>query len=114
MKVLLDENLPHKLRLFLSEFETITAVYAGFGGYKNGALLSAAEAADFDVLLTGDLSMEYQQNLIGKKLAIVSLSDNRWQIVKQNLPAIREAIAKATPGVLTRVDCIVPRTTGPS
>ena len=71
VRVLLDENMPHKLRRHLAKHETVTAVYAGFGGRRNGALLSAAEAAGFDVVVTGDLSLQYQQNLSSRKLAIV-------------------------------------------
>ena len=51
MKVLIDECLPHKLRLHLAKHEAVTAVYAGFGGLKNGELLDAAEAAGFDVVI---------------------------------------------------------------
>jgi len=60
LRVLLDENMPHQLRAHLPDYDVSTAVYAGFGGFKNGELLTAAEAAGFDVLLTGDLSIEYQ------------------------------------------------------
>lgn len=105
MKVLLDENLPHKLREHLTEHEVVTAVYVGFGGFKNGALLKAAEDAGFDVLVSGDLSLQYQQNLKERKIAIVSLSANNWQIVKNHVPAIAAAIGRAVPGSFTRVEC---------
>jgi predicted nuclease of predicted toxin-antitoxin system len=112
LKILLDENLPHKLRECLTEYEVVTAVYAGFGGFKNGALLKAAEYAGFDVLVSGDLSLEYQQNLKERKIAIVSLSANNWQIVRNNVPAISAAIRTSTPGSFTRVECIGPRRIG--
>ena len=60
MKILLDENMPHQLRAHLPDLDVTTAVYAGFGGFKNGELLKAAEDAGYAVLLTGDLSIEYQ------------------------------------------------------
>jgi len=63
MRVILDENLPHQLRAHLAKHETATTVYMGWGGFKNGALLKAAEDSGFDVLVTGDLSIERQQNL---------------------------------------------------
>jgi hypothetical protein len=53
-RVLLDENMPHILRKFLAHHETQTAAYAGFAGLRNGTLLSAAEDAGFEVLVTGD------------------------------------------------------------
>ena len=57
MRVLLDENMPHQLRAHLPDHDVFTAVYVGFGGFKNGELLRAAEDAGYDVLLTGDLSI---------------------------------------------------------
>ena len=61
MRVLLDENMPHQLRAHLPDDDVSTAVYVGFGGFKNGELLKAADEAGYEVLLTGDLSLEYQQ-----------------------------------------------------
>jgi len=57
LRVLLDENMPHQLRAHLPDHDVFTAVYVGFGGFKNGELLRAAEDAGYDVLLTGDLSI---------------------------------------------------------
>ena len=105
MKILLDENMPHQLRGHLPNHDVSTAVYVGFGGFTNGELLQAAEAAGFEVLLTGDLSLEYQQNLTGRKIAIVSLSANSWRIVRHHLPTISEAIRASSPGTFVRVDC---------
>jgi predicted nuclease of predicted toxin-antitoxin system len=105
MRVLLDENMPYQLRAHLSAYEVSTAMYAGFGGFKNGELLKAAEDAGYDVLLTGDLSLEYQQNLTGRKIAIVSLSVNSWRIVQNHIPAIACAIVTAQSGSFSRVDC---------
>ena len=56
-RVLCDENMPHKLRQALAEFDTATVQYMGFGGLKNGELLSAAEVAGFEVLVTGDKTL---------------------------------------------------------
>ena len=104
MKVLIDECLPHKLRLHLTKHEAGTAVYAGFAGLKNGALLNAAELAGFDVVVTGDLAMQYQQNVSNRKLAVVSLSAQGWQIVKNHLSTIAAVVDSAKPGTFTRVD----------
>jgi hypothetical protein len=97
--------MPHQLRAHLSDYDVFTSVYAGFGGFTNGELLNAAEAAGFQVLVTGDLSLEYQQNLKDRKVAIVSLSANSWRIVKNHLPAVSETIGKSSPGTFVRVDC---------
>jgi hypothetical protein len=105
VRVLPDENLPHQLRAHLPDHDVSTAVYVGFGGFKNGELLEAAEDAGYEVLLTGDLSLEYQQNITGRKIAVVSLSANSWRIVQHHIPAIARAIASVQPGSFSRVDC---------
>ena len=72
MKLLLDECLPRKLKFLLVEtgHECRTALEAGFGGKENGELLALAEGS-FDVLITVDKSMRYQQNVTGRRIAIV-------------------------------------------
>jgi hypothetical protein len=102
---LIDECLPQALRQHLARHEAVTAVYAGFGGFKNGALLNAAEDAGFDVLLTGDRTLEYEQNLRGRKIAIVALSANSWNIVKNHIPRIVAAVDAARTGAVLRVEC---------
>ena len=63
MKVLLDENLDHRLRKHLGSHEVFTASFPGWDGLKNGKLLEAAEMAGFEVLVTGDQTLCYEQNL---------------------------------------------------
>jgi hypothetical protein len=60
-------------------------------------LLHAAEEAGFDVLLTTDTSLPFQQNLEGRKLAVVVLSKNRWELIRRTLPQIAAAVAAAKP-----------------
>jgi len=119
MKVLLDENLPHKLRLHLVRHETVTVAYLGWGGLKNGELLKAAEDAGFDVFVTGDRALVHQQNLGARKIAVVSLSANNWPIIKNHVARIASAIDSARSGSFVRVECGVfsrraPRLKGPS
>lgn len=104
IRVLLDENVPNKLRQALTEFDPATAQLMGFAGLRNGELLDAAEAAGFTVLLTGDKSMEYEQRIPGRKIAVVALSAPHWPIIKHHLEKIRAAVARAEPGKVTRVD----------
>ena len=82
MKVLLDENIPHKLRALLSSHEVATVAYMGWVGTKNGKLLTVAEAAGFDVLITSDQGIPYEQNMEGRKLAMLMLSTPDWKILK--------------------------------
>jgi predicted nuclease of predicted toxin-antitoxin system len=105
MRVILDENLPHQLRAHLANHETATTVYMGWGGFQNGAALNAAEGSGFDVLVTGDLSLQRQQNLMGQKLAIVSLSAHNWRIIKSHVAKIAAAVDTARPGSFVRVEC---------
>jgi hypothetical protein len=65
---------------------------------KNGELLSAAEAIGFDILLTCDQNIRYQQNLAGRKIALVILTSNLWPSVRTCGVAIENIVEKATPG----------------
>jgi len=72
---------------------------------KNGQLLDAAERAGFDVLVTGDRTLQYEQNLARRKIALVSLSAIDWPVIEQHVGRIAAAVDSATPGSFTRVDC---------
>lgn len=105
MKVLLDENLDRRLRNNLGAHELSTARYKGWSGLKNGKLLQAAEDYGFDVFLAGDQTLRYEQDMTGRKLAIIVLSSVEWRIVKDHLPKIVAAIDNAAPGSVQAVDC---------
>ncbi|CAN5373260.1 hypothetical protein BH09BAC1_BH09BAC1_15770 [soil metagenome] len=70
-KLLLDECVPQGLRSHLSEFETFTVTYMGWGGLKNGELLQTAVSHQFDVFLTTDKNLQYQQNMHKHAITIV-------------------------------------------
>jgi hypothetical protein len=71
MRVLLDECVNEGLRNYLSGHDCQTARYAGFAGLENGQLLTAAETAKFDIVLTVDRGFEFQQNLEQRKIAVI-------------------------------------------
>ena len=98
MKVLLDENLDHALRNLLGQHEVVTVAYMGWAGLKNGELLRTAEDKGIDVLLTGDRTLDTEQNLTGRRLAIVAQSAIQLPIIKKHLPKIIRAIEDAAPG----------------
>jgi hypothetical protein len=104
-RVLCDENMPHKLRSSLRTFDVATVQYMGFSGLNNGELLNAAEKAGFDVLVTGDKTLEYEQNMSGRMIAVVLLSAPHWGLIKNHLERIAMAIEEATPASLIRVEC---------
>jgi hypothetical protein len=77
----------------------------GWTGLQNGSLLRAAEESGMEVLLTGDQTLSYEQNLTGRRLAVVALSAIQLPILKENLPKIIAAIDGAAPGTFQAVDC---------
>lgn len=105
MKVLLDENLPHRLRFRLGNHEAFTVSYMGWAGLKNGELLTAAEEAGFEVFVTGDQTLSYEQNLTGRRIAVLVLSTIDRDILKSNAPLVAAALDNVTPGSIQQVDC---------
>lgn len=103
MRVLVDECVPLKLVRLLGEHAFATAQQKGWGGSKNGDLLQAAER-EFDVFLTSDRNLEYQQNLRGRKIAILLLSTNHWPTLKPNIFLVQTALNKIKPGEFVRVE----------
>ena len=105
MKVLLDENLAHRLRTNLGSHEVFTVSYKGWAGLKNGELLRIAENDGMEVFLTGDKTLTYEQNLTERTIAVVALSSVEWDILKHHLPLITTALENAQPGTFQTVDC---------
>lgn len=77
MKVLFDQNIPRNLRPFLSPHEVKTAAELGWEELQNGELLRYAEAAGFDIFITGDQNLSYQQKLGTRNIAILELTTGR-------------------------------------
>jgi hypothetical protein len=104
VRVLLDECSPRKLRRALPEHEVRTVTEMGWSGTKNGALLRRA-ASEFDVLLTVDTNMEYQQNLTDLPLAVIVLVaySNDVNVLLPLMPQVRELLPMIEPGKLYRV-----------
>ncbi len=105
MKVLLDENLDHRLRNHLGTHEVFTVSHMGWSGLKNGKLLEAVEKAGFNVFVTGDRSLPLEQNLGSSRIGIVTLSSIEWRIVRDHLEPIINAIDRASPGSIQAVNC---------
>ena len=77
----------------------------GWAGLENGELLRTAEDNGVQVLLTGDGTLHYEQNVAQRRLAFVALSAIQLPIIRQHLPKIIAAIDSATPGSFQMVDC---------
>lgn len=106
MRILLDEQLPRHLAPYFVGHDVRTTQEQGWAGLKNGALLEAALAAGFEVLVTGDKNLEFQQNLKASGLFVVVLGapSNKIEDLLPLIPGALEAIARAKPGDVQRVD----------
>ena len=104
MRVLFDHVTPQGIARFLSLHVVTKAKERGWDTLGNGKLLAAAELDGFDVLVTADKNMRYQQNLKGRKIALVVLSTPQWPVVKLHINKIVSAIDAAVPGSYTEVD----------
>lgn len=105
MRILLDESLPRKLALEVTGHEVQTVQKQGWAGLKNGELLRRASTS-FDVLVTGDRNLEFQQNLARVSIAVVLLvaKDNRIETLRPLVPELLTVLASIQPGQLVRVN----------
>jgi hypothetical protein len=104
MLVLFDHGTPRGIARSLHPHAIKEAKAQGWDTLTNGELLRVAEEAGFDLLLTTDKNLRFQQNLQGRKLAIVLLSNSRWRLVPRALDSIAAAVNAAKPGSYTFVD----------
>jgi hypothetical protein len=104
MRVLLDQGTPVPIRGFLEDRHVSTAANEAWDQLKNGDLLDAAEAAGFDVILTTDKNMRYQQNLSGRRIAIVVLGKQQWPELRKHVSLVIDALNCVTPGTLIEVE----------
>lgn len=101
-KVILDENVPIGLRHFLTDFEVVTVDYLGWNGTRNGTLIQRIEGV-YDVLLTGDKNLRYQQNLTARQVSIIELPYLRIEALCLRLEEIKLAIEDSSSGSYTRI-----------
>src|SRR5207247_7179482 len=104
MRILFDNGTPRGVADALTDHIVEEARSRGWDTLGNGELLDAAEAAGFDVFVTTDRNIRYQQNLTNRRIAIVVLGRGRWRIIRTRLPEIAVAVATATPGTVTEVE----------
>ena len=108
-RVLLDENMPRKLRRELPGCVVRTVQEEGWGSFENGALLRRA-AANFDVFVTADRRMQFQQTLSGYEIGVVVIVTPRlWYAVLKTVgPELREAVASVRPGEIVHIHAGMP------
>ena len=104
MRVLFDQATPVPIRPFLKGHVVRTAAQEGWDKLRNGELLNVAEAAGFDVFLTPDKNIRYQQNLDSRKIAIVVVGNPQWPVLRLHVERVVVAVNAATPGSYAEVD----------
>jgi hypothetical protein len=98
MKILFDQGTPVPLRHSLPA-ESVTTVYEqGWSTLQNGQLLAVAEQAGFDIFVTTDQNLKYQQQITGRHLAILVLGSTSWPRIKPHSDAIRQVVEQLAPG----------------
>jgi hypothetical protein len=105
MRILLDECIPRKLKCSLADDDCHTVPDAGFAGKKNGSLLDVAEKGGFEIFVTMDRGLEYQQNLAGRSIAILILrsKSNRLADLLPLVPDLLIAMKLARKGEIHRI-----------
>lgn len=104
MNVLFDQGTPVPLRRYLPGHIVTTAYEQGGANLTNGNLLAAAESAGYDLLITTDQNLRYQQNLAGRRLAILVLRSTSWPRIQTHIDAIRDAVNQMTVGAYEEID----------
>lgn len=105
MLILFDHGTPKGLIRALAGHTIHTAQSKGWNTLTNGALLDAAEEAGFQLLLTTDRRIRYQQNLHVRRIALVVLTGStKWTRVRQHADHVAAAVAAATPGSYSEVE----------
>jgi hypothetical protein len=104
MFILFDNGTPAPLRDVLKGHVVVEAFERGWQRFLNGELIVAAEAAGFEVLLTTDKNIRYQQNPKGRKIAFVVIGNQQWPKLRRHTDRVVAAVNSATPGRYTEVD----------
>ena len=98
MRILFDQGTPAPLRRNLPGHSVDTAYERGWSELRNGDLLTAAESKGYDLLITTDQSIRYQQNLSENRLGIVVLLSTSWPRMQTRLSEIRDVVDRMQPG----------------
>ena len=104
MRVLFDQGTPDPLRRFLTLHNVSTAYESGWSKFRNGLLLDMAERAGYEVFVTTDKSLKYQQNLTQRRIAIVVLLSTSWPRMQRVIGSVVAAVDAAVPGCYSEVE----------
>ena len=104
MLLLFDNGTPAPLRYALKGHVVVEDIERGWDQLLNGELIAAAEAAGFELLLTTDKNMRYQQDLKGRKIAFVVIGNQQWPTLRRYVERVVAAVNAAAPGSYAEVD----------
>jgi|ERR1035438_7671099 hypothetical protein len=104
MLILFDHSTPAPLRYALKGHVIVEAVERGWERLVNGALLDAAEAAGFELFVTADKNIRYQQDLTNRRISIVALGNAQWPVLRRYVDRVVVAVNAATPGSYTEIE----------
>jgi len=104
MLILFDHVTPGGIARFLPGHTVTKAKDRGWDTLTNGDLLAEAERAGFDVLVTADKNMRFQQNLTGRRIALVVLSTPQWPLVRLHTERVAAAVNSASPGSYVEIE----------
>ena len=97
MKILFDQGTPVPLRKYLAEHSVATAYELGWHLFENGNLIAAADDAGFEVMVTTDQNLKYQQNLTGRDISIIILTSTSWPRIREHVAEILNALENLKP-----------------
>ncbi len=108
LRILLDHNMPRQLARLLAEHEVAIAESLGWAELSNGELLQQAESAGFDCMVTGDRNIAHQQNLTGRKIALVVMNSIRRDVILPQSERVARALRQVVEGAYIEVTLILP------
>ena len=108
MLILLDHGTARPLRAYLPGHTVHASAEIGWALLPDGAVLTMAEEAGYDLLITTDQKIRYQQNLAGRQIAIIVLMKNDWPLIRQHVEDINAAIDRIQPGEYVEIEISMP------
>jgi hypothetical protein len=98
MRILFDQGTPRPLRRYLTTHAVDTVYEQGWSTQRNGVLLATAEGAGYDLFITTDQNLRYQQNLTDRRLAIIVLGTTAWPAIQRQVDRVQQAVDGSSPG----------------
>ena len=108
LRVLFDKNVPYLLRRHLAGYQVQTADDEGWGQVSNGDLIDLAEKAGYQIMLTCDQNIQYQQNIAHRTISMVVLGSNIWPCVRPKIAGIAAALKRVSPGSFEFIEIAPP------